>query len=119
MKKENDIFKQKNRLVGSIVPQPLANKLSLYCLYSARTRSKVIATLLEKQLSQYNEKEMIEKIGEQLSQKVEGLVFSKRVSFLSKVRRVLERKKIGPKHIDQIISKVRHFHAKNKDQEVK
>jgi len=119
MKKENDIFKQKNRLVGGIVPQPLADKLSLYCLCSTRTRSKIIAALLEKQLSQYNEKEMIEEIGKRLSQKVEGLVTSKKVAFLSKARRVLERKKIGAKHIDQIISKVRHFHAKNKDQEVK
>ena len=119
MKKENDIFKQKNRLVGGIVPQPLADKLSLYCLYSIQTRSEIIATLLKKQLSQYNEKEMIEEIGKRLSQKVEGLVISKKVAFLSKARNVLKRKKISSKHINRIIAKARHFHAKNKSQEVK
>jgi len=115
--KRNNIFKQESRLVGGIVPQPLANKLSLYCLHSKRTRSKVIANLLEKELSLYDEKEMIKEIGKQLSKKIEGLVTSKKVAFLSKARDELRRKKIDSKHTDQILTIARHLCAKNKVKE--
>lgn len=115
MKKENDIFEQENKLVGGIAPQPLVDKFSLYCLLYKQTRSKVIVTLLEKQLSSHSEKEMIERIGEQLSEKMEGLASSKKISFLSKVRDQLKRKKINPKHIDQIFTVARRSHAENQE----
>jgi len=113
MKKENNVFKQENRLVGGIIPQPLADKLSLYCLYSRQTRSKIIANLLEQQLSQCNEEEMIEEIAKQLSKKVEGLVTSKKAAFLSKARDQLKRKKVKSKHVNQILTITRRFHAED------
>lgn len=115
MKKENDIFKQKNRLVGGMVPQPLADKLSLYSLYSEQSRSKIIATILKKQLSVYPEENMIDEIGKRLSKKVKGLVISKKVAFLRKAHEIMLKKKINSKHIEQIIRIARHFHAENED----
>ena len=45
MKKE-DIFKQKKHLVGGTVPQLLADKFSLVCLYQKVSRSALIAKFL-------------------------------------------------------------------------
>jgi len=115
MKKENNIFKQENRLVGGLVPYQLADKLSLYCVYKDVTRSKIIASLLETQLASFDEEEMIEKIGMQLGKKVEGLPISKKAKLLTTARNVLSRKKVNQKHINQIIKIARYFHAKDED----
>ena len=115
MEKKNNIFKQENRLVGGLVPRPLADKLSLYSLYSEQTRSKIIATLLKKQLSIYPEENMIDEIGKRLSKKVKGLVISKKVAFLRKAREIMLKKKINSRHIEQIIRIARHSHAENED----
>jgi|AntAceMinimDraft_18_1070375.scaffolds.fasta_scaffold03213_8 hypothetical protein len=109
MKKEIDIFKEKNSLVGGLVPRPLAELFSLYCLYTHSTRSHVIAELIQSLLSKESETHMIDTIADLIAPKLEGLPISKQRLILSQARTMLEKKKIRPAHILLILKEAKRL----------
>lgn len=109
MKQKNNPFKSESKLVGGVIPRPLAELLSLYCLYSGTSRSKTVQRLITEELQKYKETDMLEDISRKLSGKLRGLVTSKRVKTLTDVRNYLHRKGISETHIDKIIRRTREL----------
>ena len=109
MKKGTDIFKQENSLVGGLVPRPLAELFSLYCLCTHNTRSHVIAELIQSLLSKESENYMINSIAALVAPQLERLPISKQRLILSQARDMLEKKKIRPAHILLILKEAKHL----------
>ena len=115
MKKLPSIFKEKQRLVGGLLPQPLVDKFSLICLYQNKSRSTIVTELITEYIIISERKGSVEEkyIPILASKFYNQVKKDKKISMSTMLKQVgaqLKRRKLNPTHIRMILTLVKKLY---------